>query len=227
MTIDIIIYRLIVAAGLGLVIGYEREVRGRPAGLRTNMVVTLSSCLLMIISLEFITLFETMDQTSVIRTDPSRIASYAVVGMGFLGAGAIIQGHGVVRGLTTAASLWAGNAVGLAVGAGFILPAIAVTILILVTLLPIRWLAQYLHKGFETTILLDFATCNDKIPEIKSLLKKFGVTIRDISFECKFNRQTSSYEIRIDVGHNQSWSEMLPALRQMEDLTRFRWKEGY
>jgi len=227
MTVEMVIYRLAVAAGLGLLIGYEREVRGRPAGLRTNMVVTLSSCLLMIISLELSTLFEDMTQTSIIRVDPGRIASYAVAGMGFLGAGAIIQGHGVVRGLTTAAGLWAGNAVGLAVGAGFVLPAVAATALILLTLLPIRWMTQYVHRGFDITIILDFASCSDKTPEIQKLFSNFKIDISDLGFDCRFERQSSTYEVRVHVKQSQSWAEMLPALRQLDDLTRIRWKEGY
>ncbi|MBW1708277.1 MAG: MgtC/SapB family protein [Deltaproteobacteria bacterium] len=227
MTIELVLFRLTVAAALGLIIGYEREVRGRPAGLRTNIVVTLSSCLLMILSLELASLFDNFDQESIIRADPGRIASYAVAGIGFLGAGAIIKGQGAVRGLTTAASLWASNAVGLAVGAGFILPAVLTAGLILLTLLPMRWVTRYVPKGLDIRIVLDFNSCADKMPEIRTLFSNFKIEIEDFDFDCRYSHQSSSYEVRIHLKYSQSWAEVLTALRQLEGLTRIRWNEGY
>ncbi len=113
----ILVARLVIAAILGSSIGIEREKKHKPAGLRTYMLVCLGSCLVTLISLSF-------------TDDPARIAAQIIVGLGFLGAGAIIAHGKDVRGLTTAASIWIIAAVGLAVGVGEYILAIATTTLI-------------------------------------------------------------------------------------------------
>jgi len=98
--------RLAIAAGVGAAIGFEREAHGQAAGLRTFILISVASCLMMMLSLHMEELFQHLGDQSVVRLDPARIASYAIASMGFLGAGAIITGKGSVRGLTTAAGLW-------------------------------------------------------------------------------------------------------------------------
>src|SRR5260221_10585244 len=105
--------RLLVAAGLGLAIGFEREIHGHPAGLRTHMLVALGSALFTVLSINGF-----RDQAPGVAVDPTRIAAQIVSGIGFLGAGAILKDGIVIRGLTTAASLWATSAVGMAAGGG-------------------------------------------------------------------------------------------------------------
>ncbi|MDY6851886.1 MAG: MgtC/SapB family protein, partial [Thermodesulfobacteriota bacterium] len=194
MEVEVILFRLGVAAMLGLVLGYERELHGRSAGLRTNLVVAVSSCMLMIISLELEVMHQALDSSTVIRMDPGRIASYAVAGMGFLGAGAIIQGRGSVMGLTTAACLWSGNAIGLAVGAGFIVPAVAGTAFVLVALMVFPPIVHLLPRDTYMRVYMDFPFCDDKIPEITELLKDYNVKILYTGFDCRFDAPASSYE---------------------------------
>lgn len=110
--IDVLI-RLGVAAGLGMVIGIERELREQAAGLRTHMLVALGACLFTLVSAYG---FQAIDGAT--TPDPSRVAAQIVTGIGFLGAGAILREGQWVRGLTTAASLWVVAAVGMAVGLG-------------------------------------------------------------------------------------------------------------
>lgn len=117
--------RLVVAAALGGVIGYERELRGRSAGLRTFAAVALGSCLFSIIS--YIVVPEGNETT--------RIAAQIVTGVGFLGAGVILHGQGHISGLTTSATLWAAAAVGMAVGFGFYILAVVSTLLLVILLL--------------------------------------------------------------------------------------------
>jgi len=90
--------KLLLAALLGGAVGFERETHGQAAGLRTNLLVSTGSCLLMMLSLHLPEMFQALDATSNLRIDPGRIASYAVAGMGFLGGGAILKGKGSVRG---------------------------------------------------------------------------------------------------------------------------------
>jgi putative Mg2+ transporter-C (MgtC) family protein len=112
------------------IIGFEREMRGRAAGLRTHILVGLSSCLLMIVSI-----FVAQSFGEPHMFDPGRIAAGVVTGIGFLGAGTIIRFGESIKGLTTAASLWAVAALGLAVGVGFYIAAYIATALMLITLL--------------------------------------------------------------------------------------------
>ena len=117
-----LLLRLVVSIILGAVVGFEREVTHKPAGLRTHMLVSLGSALFTIISVEFFQL------------DPARVAAGIVTGIGFIGAGSIIATRGHVYGLTTAASLWVVAAIGLAVGIGAYLIALAATVLVFLIL---------------------------------------------------------------------------------------------
>ena len=142
MTPDIsdweIALRLVLAAGLSGLVGLERELRERAAGLRTHMLVGLGSALFTVVSAYAWGDF-TFDRSQGTVLDPTRIAAQIVTGIGFLGAGAIIRQGLSVRGLTTAAGLWVVAAIGMAVGAGFYLPALVTTGLVLVGLGPFRW----------------------------------------------------------------------------------------
>ena len=127
--------KIAAAALLGAIVGLERVWGGHPAGLRTNMLIAISSCLFTILSIEGFPL-----QGS--AQDTARVAAQIVTGVGFLGAGAVLQSKGNVRGLTTAASIWLVAAIGMAVGTGLYFLAIFTTTLstlLLVLLGPISW----------------------------------------------------------------------------------------
>jgi putative Mg2+ transporter-C (MgtC) family protein len=132
--------RLLVAAVLGLAIGFEREIHGHPAGLRTHMLVALGSGLFTVLSIHGF-----LGQPGAAPVDPTRIAAQIVSGIGFLGAGAILKDGIVIRGLTTAASLWATSAVGMAAGAGEYVIGVVAAVVILVSLWPINAIADRLH----------------------------------------------------------------------------------
>lgn len=132
--------RLVVATFLGLAIGFEREIHGHPAGLRTHMLVAVGSALFTVLSIHGF-----VGEADNAPVDPTRIAAQIVSGIGFLGAGAILKDGIVIRGLTTAASLWATSAVGMAAGAGEYVVAAVATGVILVSLWPINALADRLH----------------------------------------------------------------------------------
>jgi putative Mg2+ transporter-C (MgtC) family protein len=136
--------RIVVAAALGLAVGFEREIHGHPAGLRTHMLVSAGSGLFTVLSAYgFAGVAGDISGTAPI--DPTRIAAQIVSGIGFLGAGAILKDGVVIRGLTTAASLWATSAVGMAAGAGEYIIAVVATTTVLVSLWPINALAERLH----------------------------------------------------------------------------------
>ena len=125
------VWRLVLAALFGTIIGLDREYREKEAGFRTHFLVSLGSALMMIVSQYGFSEILTHDGVSL---DPSRIAAQVVSGIGFIGAGTIIFNHQIVRGLTTAASLWATAGIGLTAGAGMSWLALAATIMTLVAL---------------------------------------------------------------------------------------------
>lgn len=134
-------FRLVIAAALGAAVGAEREIHGHPAGIRTHMLVALGSALFTVMSIHGFT----TDGAATGSIDPTRIAAQIVSGIGFLGAGAILKDGVVIRGLTTAASLWATSAVGMASGAGEHIVAVVGAVIILTSLWPINALAERLR----------------------------------------------------------------------------------
>jgi len=132
------VVRLVIALLIGGAIGLEREFKGKPAGMRTNILICVGSCLIMIVSIE---IARTAPQTA----DPARIAAQVVTGIGFLGAGTIIRSRFHIVGLTTAATIWALSAIGLAIGAGYLLLSAIVAFLITVTLVFIGYVEERLE----------------------------------------------------------------------------------
>jgi len=138
-----LVARLLLAAVLGGAIGVEREIHAHPAGMRTHLLVALGSALFTVLS---IVGFPAPDGSA---TDPSRVAAQIVTGIGFLGAGAILKYGPSVRGLTTAASLWAAAGIGMAAGVGLPVIALAATLIALVSLWPLRLLSERIGRHPE------------------------------------------------------------------------------
>jgi putative Mg2+ transporter-C (MgtC) family protein len=150
-----LVLRLLIAAVLGSVIGADREKLAWAPGLRTHMLVCVGASLFMIVSAFG---FADILGTRNVILDPSRIAAQVVSGIGFLGAGTILLRGEVVRGLTTAASLWSVAAIGLAVGGGLYIEAVAATIVIMVILAgvkPIEERFQQRHKSHELLLQVE------------------------------------------------------------------------
>lgn len=150
-----ILERLIVAAALGSFVGFERERLLWAAGIRTHMLVCVGACLFMIVSAFG---FEEIRTAEHIALDPSRVAAQVVSGIGFLGAGAILARGEVVRGLTTAASIWTVAAIGLSVGGGLYFAAVASTgviIAILAGVKPLEEAYRARNQSCRVTIVAD------------------------------------------------------------------------
>jgi putative Mg2+ transporter-C (MgtC) family protein len=140
-TLDIIL-RLLLAISLGGIIGLERETSHKPAGLRTHILICISAAMMMILS-ELL-----LAGNQGLSGDLLRVAAAVIMGMGFIGAGTIIQSQGTVHGLTTASTLWTVSALGLVVGAGRYLTAVIFSILVLGTLVLFRRIEEtHLKKG--------------------------------------------------------------------------------
>lgn len=163
-----VVIRLALATLLGGVLGFEREVRGQNAGLRTHMIVALGSCCFTLASIFTEVSLTSGDAPDGARADISRIASQIVVGIGFLGAGVILRHGGTVRGLTTAANLWLTASVGLAAGLGFFTAAgttVALSLLALVALRPVEKAIGRFRQRHRVTQDKDVAPSQDTPPE--------------------------------------------------------------
>ena len=134
-----LLLRLMLAVVLGGSIGWERQYSRKPAGLRTNVLICVGAALLTDTAMR-------MAAMGTPPTDPGRIAAQIVTGVGFLGAGTIIQSRGIVTGLTTAATLWVVAAIGMVVGSGAYVEATGATVLVLVILIPLRVVERWTAK---------------------------------------------------------------------------------
>ena len=171
-------FRLVLACVLGGVIGYERQSRRKSAGLRTNMLVCLGSCLVMVLSQA---LYREVEGLT--NADPARLAAQVVSGIGFLGAGAIMKEGLTVTGLTTAACLWVVAGVGLAVGAGFYSGALMATALVFVTLGSLSRLDEWVDH--EKNFVLSIHTVDKpvQVMKISSCLEDLQLRIRGIKLK--------------------------------------------
>jgi uncharacterized membrane protein YhiD involved in acid resistance len=160
----VFVLRLLVAAVLGGLIGLERELAGKPAGLRTNVLICIGSALLTQLSHVMPVMFG--------GGDPARIAAQVVAGVGFLGAGTILRQRQAVHGLTSAATIWVVMAVGVTVGAGLIRGALIATVLILATLILLRRMEHWLAGQEVVSVSLSLA---GNVPEPAMVLRHAGL----------------------------------------------------
>jgi len=187
--------RLLLASLLGAAIGFEREIHAHPAGMRTHLLVALGSAAFSVLSIFFFV--SPAAPNGSLPTDPSRIAAQIVSGIGFLGAGAILKYGTSVRGLTTAASLWATAAVGMAAGAGAVLVAIVTTALIVLSLGPLNWVISRVRRGEQHIIRLRLlATRLDALGEVSRALAGSRIEIGGVSTQ---RLAKGRYEIELDL----------------------------
>lgn len=180
--VDILI-KLGISAFLGLVIGLERELKRKPVGLKTSLVISIVSCLLTIVSIESAYMFPG-DEDVNITMDPLRLAAQIVSGIGFLGAGVILRrGNDSISGLTTAAMIWGAAGIGIAVGAGFYFEAIAGVALLILSVEFIPFLMGVIgpKQLREKEILLQFHVHNSKnISDIIQKIKNEKISLKNI-----------------------------------------------
>ncbi len=192
--------RLLVALVLGALVGLERESGDHEAGMRTNALVSLGTALFTLLSAYGFAQFSGFQHMVV---DPTRIASYVVAGIGFLGGGIIFLSPQArkVHGLTTAAAVWVVAAIGMACGAGFLFEATATTILALCILVGFRYIERWLWPGRHTRrrlmmVEVDFGKGGSLIGSIHDICLKAGVVIEEISVRAMDERHLDVLEIQ-------------------------------
>ena len=208
--------RLLIAGLLGAAVGLEREYRAKEAGYRTHFLVCLGSALMMIVSKYGF--YDVITSDGAVHLDPSRIAAQVVTGIGFIGAGTIIFQKQIVRGLTTAAGIWATAGVGLAVGAGMYFMSIACTVLVLIGLEVFR----RIFKGIGVrSVLIEF-TVGDKAT-LDKLADYFSTdNYRVISYEMSETPKGYTVTEVIKLKKDIDEGELFKQLQGFKDVTVHR-----
>jgi putative Mg2+ transporter-C (MgtC) family protein len=174
-----VLLRLVVSMIIGGAVGFERETGNRPAGFRTHTLVCMGACIVMLTS-EYV--FETYEGLT--SFDPTRMGAQVISGIGFLGAGTILKTGFSVKGLTTAASLWVVACIGLAIGVGFYYGAVAMAVLVYVTLILLKKVDKFIYTDLgRITVKLTMQNRPGQIGLITQMMGKHGIQIKDIKLQ--------------------------------------------
>lgn len=215
--------RLLLAATIGGLIGLEREIRGKPAGLRTNLLICMGATLLMEVSIGVAGMDGGIRQPdgSISRGDPGRIAAQIVSGIGFLGAGTILQARGSVTGLTTAATIWVVAAIGMAVGARAYVEAIGSAVLVGLSLVVLARVEDDLirrHRVQRYSMSLD--PTPELLSMIESAFREQGLRIETESIEKTADTFEAIFEISGPLGRHEPVVRALAAETGVRRMTR-------
>ena len=211
----VLLGRLLLAAVLGGAIGAERELNDQAAGLRTHMLLTIGACLF--------TLVSAYGFGSAIGTDPSRLAAQVVTGIGFLGGGAIVR-HGLtVKGLTTAASIWATASVGVAVGAGSYVLGIGGAVLVVGTLFGLRRVSNVLQRwGVSREEFVLVTEPGFDVRRIVELVERERVDLRGL--EHHQDEDGDRVVLLVKLRPRYRPEQLLHALRHVEGVLQVEWE---
>lgn len=213
--------RLVLSCVLGGIIGYERQSRRKSAGLRTNVLVCLGSCLIMVMSVE---MYQEVEGKT--NADPARLAAQVVSGIGFLGAGAIMKEGLSVTGLTTAACLWVVAGVGLAVGAGFYAGALISTALVFVTLGSLSRLDDWVDHEKNLSLNIHTVDRPGQLMRISRCLEDLQLRVRGVKVKADEDEVDDSGEksmyIDLEIFNKQSIKSIIivDAVRQIDGVIR-------
>ena len=212
--------RLLLAAGLGGAIGFERELRDHEAGFRTHLIVSLGACVFTLVSAYAWTDW-TFSTASGVVFDPTRIAAQIVTGIGFLGAGAIIVRGISVRGLTTAATLWVCAAIGMAAGTGYYLVAVASTALVLISLRPLKLVSNRVLSRVrpEEAELAVNLTPEGAAANVLARIEELGGVVNSVEFG-----DARTIDIILRSSRRSESARVAEELAKLEDVERLQWR---
>jgi len=214
-----VLLRMVVAAVLGAAIGVERELRERQAGLRTHILVSVGAALFTLAGAYGFSDFPSR------TVDPTRVAAQIVTGIGFLGAGAIIRQGPAIRGLTTAATLWIVAAIGMASGGGFYDAAVITTVLVIVSLWPLRIVAFWVLRRFraDTSRLLVALAAGASPGPLIDRLESSGGRIEALSITHGDERRYVEVDVALPSGTDDA--RLAAAIADVEDVLEVRWAD--
>lgn len=215
-----ILIRLFLGALIGGLIGFEREIHGRSAGFRTQLIVCVASVLIMIISENYYYRIHNIDES--LRIDPARIAAGALIGIGFLGSGVIIKSGYAVRGLTTAASIWIISAIGLAIGGGLYFEGIITAAFTIVALMVLRVVERRMKPMRFRQIIVSTSSSENLEGAILSILEKYSFHVHSINYEKDHSANKIIYSIVLSTGDMQSLSRLFHELNSQDAIENIK-----
>lgn len=216
-----VLIKFAVTAVLGLIIGLEREMKRKPVGLRTCLVISIVSCLLTIVSIESAYEFKNATTGVRIQMDPLRLAAQIVSGIGFLGAGVILRrDNNSISGLTTAAIIWGAAGIGIAVGAGFYLEAITGVILIMLSVEFIPFIMMHIGlqqlKEKDISIVLNVDDHSD-LNHIQEFMKENKINVRHIRIR-DLNEGGKQIRLKATVNFKRNIAELYEQVSSIEHV---------
>lgn len=215
ITIGSTIIRLTISLILGIVIGYERQIRRRDAGLRTFSLICTGSTGAMLISIWIPQIYPDF-----LNGDPGRIAAQVLTGIGFLGAGAIMRGKGSVQGLTTAACIWQTAVIGLAVGAGLYSGAIIATLFTIFVLVTVEKLEQKLFiDGANRVLIIKYADASPDFDSLKEIINKSSAKVNNITYSIDYIKNEAIITFKVTVKSNTPQKLLLNNLHKDTKIT--------
>ena len=198
------IYKLILSMLLGAVVGYERRRKGQTAGVRTFSLIPMGATLAMLLSI-----YVPQEYMGLKNGDPGRIAAQVITGIGFLGAGAIIQMKGSVRGLTTAAGIWMMAIIGMAVGLGMYLLSIFASALILFILVQLERIEKRVSRGAESRIIrISLGTILHDIAEYRKVLKRHNIHLSNFYVDYDFEANETRLNLIVLVRETTNYIDL-------------------
>ncbi|MDD5729265.1 MAG: MgtC/SapB family protein [Victivallales bacterium] len=213
-----IVCRLILAALLSGIIGCERELHGRAAGLRTTILVGVGSCLIMMTSMYMQQLYQ-----GVVPVDPTRIAAQVVSGIGFLGAGTILRYRASVLGLTTAAGIWSVAGIGLAIGSGFYVAGLLTTAIIFLVLVALSRFERKLKKAVDGMLRIELTGNIDQVGQITKTIASFQGQIKDISIASFPDKNMFTISLHVTLFGEQVSPRIAEAILTIKGVTAVKW----
>lgn len=214
-------YRLFAAAAAGGIIGIERAYHGRPAGFRTHILVCVASSLLMLL-VQYQWLMVPEEHMHSVRIDPSRMAQGIMTGIGFLGAGVIMQERHIVRGLTTAASIWITSAIGIIIGAGFFWVGALAGLITLGTLSLFRIIESNLPARHYARLCIVLSTGGAN-PEQQLLeqIESEGLKCSNIAYHLKNDAQTLELNLTVSTFNNHIFNRLSHRFKDQKEIQSF------
>jgi putative Mg2+ transporter-C (MgtC) family protein len=214
------LFRLIVAIVLGGAIGYEREVREVPAGLRTHVIVALASATFALVSFH-VAFFQRYPNDVLTHFDAGRIASNIVVGIGFLGGGAILHAGITIKGLTSAASLWLTAAIGLAAGGGMLLLAVAATAMCLFALVVLRYAVELPRKKIvRLSVQIDLEGDFLSRDALVKFLQPVVAVVTGVDYRRDLSDNRSRMEMNVRLPDEELEEPLMKRLEELPGLRR-------
>ena len=212
---------LVAALVLGGVIGLEREFHGRAAGLRTHIMVCLGTTMAMVVSMQ---LYHILPTDSSLRVDPGRMAAGIMTGIGFIGAGAVMNRRSATRGLTTAACIWFVASLGIAIGAGLYAMAAAGTLLALAVLVALARFEHHLRPLIYREVILVAARSDGLLPRVHAIIAELGMAQQSQEFEDEVEKNLLRVVINVRFRKAHLGEEVLRRLRELPGVKTVGWR---